>query len=314
LKKKNPLFRVEIQWIHPVGINLYRLLRGYVWLAANPGPAAYFGDLSRWDNIAHDAINAVVTWIGDSLMIYRCYIVWNKRIVAILLPLALLIVSIVSNSIALHLFVQVGNGAIFSDTLVHWMSTIYAVAFVQNTLTSGLIAFRLWFHERRTVLAGMRSGSSDGSQTSLMPVMRIVVESAGLYVVVVLILIILYAIDSNAQYIVQEAFVPIVGIVFTLINLRIALHQDATASRRTTIESMRWKLPSQRSDTTGTTTGLPESDYTSSLSTMQFPEGLPLRSRHQDPSREEKEKDESMITLEPKVFEPKIVIQGADAC
>ncbi len=51
------------------GINLYRLLRGYVWLAANPGPAVYFGDLSRWDNIAHDAINAIVTWIGDSLMV-----------------------------------------------------------------------------------------------------------------------------------------------------------------------------------------------------------------------------------------------------
>lgn len=54
---------------HTPGINLYRLLRGYVWLAADPGPAEYFGDLSRWDNIAHDAINAVVTWIGDSLMV-----------------------------------------------------------------------------------------------------------------------------------------------------------------------------------------------------------------------------------------------------
>lgn len=117
----------------------------------------------------------------------------------------------VSNSIALHLFVEVGNGAIFSDTLVHWMSTIYAVAFVQNTLTSGLIAFRLWRHERIANRIGGRSDSTDGSQTSLMPVMRIIVESAGIYVVVVLILIILYAIDSNAQYIVQEAFVPIVG-------------------------------------------------------------------------------------------------------
>ncbi len=117
----------------------------------------------------------------------------------------------VSNAIALHLFVEVGNGAIFSDTLVHWMSTIYAVAFVQNSLTSGLIAFRLWRHERHATPIGMRSGSTDGSQTSLMPIMRIIIESAGIYVVVVLILIILYAIDSNAQYIVQETFVPIVG-------------------------------------------------------------------------------------------------------
>lgn len=50
-------------------INLYRLLRGYVWLAADPGPDVYFTDLTRWDNITHDAINAIMTWIGDSLVV-----------------------------------------------------------------------------------------------------------------------------------------------------------------------------------------------------------------------------------------------------
>jgi hypothetical protein len=56
-------------FIFTVGVNLYRLLRGYVWLRDTVGPAAYFLDLGRWDNIAHDAINAVVTWIGDFLVV-----------------------------------------------------------------------------------------------------------------------------------------------------------------------------------------------------------------------------------------------------
>lgn len=77
------------------------------------------------------------------------------------------------------------------------------------------------------------------------------------------------------------------------------------------MESMRWKMPSARNDTVGTTTtGMPESEYTSSLSTMQFPEVHPLRSRNLDACREEKEKIDSTVDLEPKV----VIIQGADAC
>ena len=56
-------------FIFTVGVNLYRLLRGYVWLRDTVGPTAYFLDLGRWDNIAHDAINAVVTWFGDFLVV-----------------------------------------------------------------------------------------------------------------------------------------------------------------------------------------------------------------------------------------------------
>jgi hypothetical protein len=48
---------------------LYRLLRGYVWPAADPSSTAHFNDLGRWDNIAHDAINAVMSWIDDSLVV-----------------------------------------------------------------------------------------------------------------------------------------------------------------------------------------------------------------------------------------------------
>ena len=105
--------------------------------------------------------------------------------------------------------------------------------------------------------------------------------------------------------------ISFIGIAFSLINLRIALHHEAAATRRTTMESMRWKMPSARNDTVGTTTtGLPESEYTSSLSTMQFPEVLPLRSRNLGTCEEEKDKIDSSVSLEPKV----VIVQGPEAC
>ena len=108
---------------------------------------------------------------------------------------------------ALHLFTRVPYGTIFGPELIHWMNTIYSLAFVQNSITTGLIAYRIWRQDRRSVAAGI----STGSKTSLIPVVRIVVESAAIYLLELLVLIVLYALKHNAQFILQEAVVPTVG-------------------------------------------------------------------------------------------------------
>ena len=77
---------------------------------------------------------------------------------------------------------------------MHWMNTIYALAFVQNVITTGMIAYRLWRHDRTAHILGVYSA---GSRSSLLPIVRIVVESAMIYVLEVLVLIILYALDHN---------------------------------------------------------------------------------------------------------------------
>ncbi|KAK1234860.1 hypothetical protein PQX77_001954 [Marasmius sp. AFHP31] len=198
-----------------VGVNLYRLLRGYVYLRETIGPTAYFNDLGRPDNVTHGVLNALMTWMGDSLVIYRCYLVWDNSILVVILPVLLLIVSI-----TLYLFTKVPLGTIFGPALVHWMNTIYATAFAQNALTTGLIAYRIWKQEKASRRAGIRS---QGSQSSLIPVARIVVESAAAYMALLLCLIVLYALDHNGQFVMQEASPPAVGIVFCSISVRISM-------------------------------------------------------------------------------------------
>ncbi|KAG7099697.1 hypothetical protein E1B28_001517 [Marasmius oreades] len=200
-----------------VAINLYRLLQGYVYQRTTVGPENYFADLGRWDNIVHDALNALMTWMGDSLIIYRCYLVWDNNIYIVILPALLLIVSIVSNSVALHLFTQVPLGTIFGPSLVAWMRTIYATAFAQNALTTGLIAYRIWRQEMNSRRAGLRSKES--SSDSLLPAIRIIVDSAALYMALLLCLIVLYAINHNGQFVMQEASVPAIGKSIVLLSL-----------------------------------------------------------------------------------------------
>jgi len=206
-----------------IAINVYRLLRGYVWLVADPGPVVYFSDLGRWENVAHDAINGIMTWIGDFLLIYRCFIVWDNNYYIIILPTLLLASSIVANGVALHLFIEVRLGTLFSPALVRWMDSIYSIALAQNTITTGLIAYRIWRQDRESQILGIRS---EDPKTSLKPILRIVVESAVIYVLTAVVIIILYARNNNFQFVVQEAIVPIIGIVFTLLSVRIAMRSS----------------------------------------------------------------------------------------
>jgi hypothetical protein len=122
---------------------------------------------------------------------------------------------------------------------MHLTPTIYAVGFVQNTMTTGLIVYRIWRQDRQS--RGIISSS-----LKLIVIVRIIVESASIYLLNILILIILYALNSTGQLLALESIVPVCGefrhvnvlnnyqifmlhpgcqgIVFTLITVRLSLH------------------------------------------------------------------------------------------
>ncbi|KAF8556495.1 hypothetical protein OG21DRAFT_615171 [Imleria badia] len=110
-------------------------------------------------------------------------------------------------------------------------------------MTTCLIVYRIWQQDRM-------SRSIISSSFRLAIVMRIIVESASLYLFNVLILIILYACNSNGQFVAQEALVPVCGelrhtnmfdnyqilmlfpicqgIAFALITVRLSLHTSTS--------------------------------------------------------------------------------------
>ena len=103
---------------------------------------------------------------------------------------------------------QNSDSSIFNPVLFRWITIFYAVSFVQSGITTGLMAYRIWDAERRS--ASLRADSA----RSLMPILRILVESAALQFIVEAILLALYAADYNAQYLLLEPVTPIVVRVF----------------------------------------------------------------------------------------------------
>ncbi|KDR70198.1 hypothetical protein GALMADRAFT_103355 [Galerina marginata CBS 339.88] len=213
-------------------VNLYRFIRAFV-LHLNPqGPFYYLFDFSRWDNLVHNSMLCIMTWLGDGLVIYRCYIIWDRKIWVTILPVILLILSISSNVALLFWFTHPGSQT--ETEILQWMATIYPFAFAQNTLTTGMIAFKIWRQHHASTTVGIRSSS----RLDLLGVMRIVIESAMVYTLQLLILIILFPLHHNAQLILQSAVIPSIGIVFVLIAVRVQFSRSRALFGETAMSTM----------------------------------------------------------------------------
>jgi len=201
-----------------LGMNCYRLIRGYVDFASAPGgPAAYLSELAPWDHVFKDTIYATTELLGDAISIYRCWVIWERNWKVVALPIILLIVSIISGYTVCGLYTVVRTDkTVFDGRLASWISTFYAVAVVQSSMTTGLMMYRIWQAEKRT--ASYRTGRSP-----LRPLLWILLESAALLVIVEIVLLALYSANYNCQYLLLEPVTPIVGITFTSITLRIGL-------------------------------------------------------------------------------------------
>lgn len=199
-------------------MNIFRLVRGYVDYANTPGgPVGYIGDLPLWDHILKDTLYATQEILGNAAAIYRCWVLWNRNWFVIILPSMLFIVSVVSGYTVCGLYPSTSAGStVFISRLQNWILTFYSVAVVQNIMTTGLMSYRIWLSHR--------SSAAYVTGKGLLPVARILIESAALQLIAEIILLALYSRDINAQYILLECVTPIVGITFNVITMRIRLH------------------------------------------------------------------------------------------
>ncbi|KAJ7672837.1 hypothetical protein B0H17DRAFT_1083527 [Mycena rosella] len=210
-----------------VAMNCFRLIRGFSDFRDTPGgPVGYLGNLALWDHVFKDTLYATQSILGDAVAVYRCWILWNKDYRFIIFPSMLLIGSTVSGYMVCGLYTSVDPTAtVFNPRLTDWITTFYSIAVAQNIITTGLMAIRLWQGEKKSARYRVDKGN-------LMPVLRILVESAALYLFIEILLLSLYSANYNAQYVLLEIVTPTVGITFGMISIRITMraHQKSQIS------------------------------------------------------------------------------------
>jgi len=115
-----------------------------------------------------------------------------------------------------HLLLLAGDGNLFISSLAPWALTFFTMSLSLNVICTVLIAGRIiWTNSR---VRSMRSG-----QNYVHTALMILIESAALYSLSLTVLLVLYDLGLNSQYILLDWTTSLIGIAFSLIIYRLAM-------------------------------------------------------------------------------------------
>ncbi|KAG0692686.1 hypothetical protein DFH29DRAFT_817261 [Suillus ampliporus] len=183
------------------------------------GPTAFFEDITQPTWVIKNEIYALQTMLGDGVVIYRCYVVWQSSRI-IILPSMLWCLSSVAGLLAPYYASQATSGNIFTGPAAQWVTAFFILTLSTNLISSVLLAYRIWTTERKM----FATRATEGTMT---PIVRVVVDAAIMYSASLFSILICFICSNNAQYILTDMNISIISIAFYMVLIRIALRKTA---------------------------------------------------------------------------------------
>ncbi|KAI0642284.1 hypothetical protein C8Q79DRAFT_918051, partial [Trametes meyenii] len=141
-----------------VATNFSRIILAFVIHANAPGgPAAFFNQLSNFTQMFGSTLYVAQTLLGGAMVVscpyltpallrlYRCYLVWERRVWVVAFPGVLLLGSTATGVGILYAFDRVDpQASIFVVQLGHWITAFFSTTFSTNVICTSLVAYRIW--------------------------------------------------------------------------------------------------------------------------------------------------------------------------
>ncbi|TBU38607.1 hypothetical protein BD309DRAFT_874014 [Dichomitus squalens] len=97
-----------------------------------------------------------------------------------------------------------------------WLKSFFSLSLVANALATSLLAFRIWYVDRQRAHVAIDSPGS-----SLTPIIRIILESGAINAATLFAFVMTLSFGSQGLEIMSEMATPLVGIIFSIVILRI---------------------------------------------------------------------------------------------
>jgi len=226
---------ILITW-HEI-IDAIRLYFAYQRSQSSTDADMYFANVTSMLSIMKTAVFLVETIVSDLFILYRCYIVWNASLLIMALPVLLYVADIAMGIAAVYTLSLIGTDTVFNNEQQRISNSFFSCTLALNTVCTGLIAYRIWKTQRQTRDAKMGSNLSH--------VAIIVVESGAIYVAVLALEVGTFAVHSFLFNIFLDITSPVIGIVFSLIIVRIGRGVSSEETRPP--QSISYSMPSKTS-------------------------------------------------------------------
>ncbi|KIK61736.1 hypothetical protein GYMLUDRAFT_73243 [Collybiopsis luxurians FD-317 M1] len=218
-----------------IALGLMHAIEAFIFYTGPGGSNARFTGLTDWVNILKTCNIVFGKLISDGVLIYRCWVVYNKSWFIISFPLLLWLGYLGLAIFVVYLEASAGNPHVLLtgpgslSSLTPSITAGWTMSLVNNILATGLIVYRIWQVDKNSSMYAAQSVPSShgffsrsGKRTRLQNVIRIIIESGGLYTVMALITFITFETGSASFYPTSDAELQILSIAFNLIVIRIS--------------------------------------------------------------------------------------------
>ncbi|KAJ7058730.1 hypothetical protein C8F01DRAFT_1255149 [Mycena amicta] len=232
-------------WLLTMAHWIVDIIRARIAFIDEPGQAvAYLSNPAQPLEGAKLGLYSTMTIIADFFMMYRCWMVWNGKWLVLALPVLAWIATAVTGWVGLAEIVRTQKGGIFHANLVPWVVSFFAMSLGTNILCTALIAWKVLQSQIR-----LRRASGANHRGRVIPALIVFIESAALYSLSLMTLLITYELGVNTSFIILDLTSSVIGISFSSIILRISL---TTSSRsRSQISALQAASPPSRGNVSG---------------------------------------------------------------
>ncbi|GJE92355.1 hypothetical protein PsYK624_085090 [Phanerochaete sordida] len=192
------------------------------------GSAAYLGaNASVWYQTMGSGAMVLLTVMSDSLLIYRCYVVWNN-VAVVIFPIVLNVTSL-ALGIALCYFSGVPNSDFFAGLASHLALSFRCVVIGLNVLVSALICGRIAHLAR-----AMRGALGADAARTYTGAAALLTESAALYTLAGVAYVVALGIGSPLSIVFLSVYAMLTCVAPQMIIVRVLVGRGWG---RTTLES-----------------------------------------------------------------------------
>jgi len=203
-----------------VSLVLVRLINAFIFNGDTPdGAIIYLANIAIPVNRSKDMIYVTLIVLGDSILVWRCFMVWSRNYYVIAFPCIMVLGTAIS-----------GYGAVgqyylpdpFTVTAVNWATSLLIVSMATNIVVTLLTAGRIWAISRK--LSQMTYSSAGGHYRQIL---LLIIESGVVITCCKMLEFILFELSPNglvglnALYVLMDSMPQIMGICPTLIILAV---------------------------------------------------------------------------------------------
>ncbi|KAF8801570.1 hypothetical protein BYT27DRAFT_7198123 [Phlegmacium glaucopus] len=216
-------------------------------------------------NLATSTIYSLVDFISQSVLIYRCWVMWGRQALVIVLPSMLALTSLATSlSLVAELSVLRSDPHNIPPWFLPMGVASFSLSLTVNTIVTGLLVLKLVLLHREVTRALPTSSIHRGGQ-GLFPLISILIESGMFTFIGQLVWVVMFRLQNTGFNSVGSPITMIYGITPTIIIVRVAM--GTSYDNRTKPEStIRFTINEHR---VGATTTLGSCEETTGHTRMQ---------------------------------------------